>query len=255
MKISVVIITYNEAQNIERCLQSVEGIADEIVVVDSFSTDDTPAVCAKFTKVRFLQREWQGYGNTKNWANQQAAYDYILSLDADEALSPELFKSIQELKKQKFDELRAFAFNRRTSYCGQWIRFAGWYPDTKVRLFPKNNATWSTHFVHETLHFSPPTLPVQHLQGDLLHYSYHSFQQHRQKTYHYAKLHAEQMFAQRKKYSAIKKYLAATFTFVRMYFLKFGIFEGYKGIKLCQISALGTYWKYQLLEHLYQKKS
>lgn len=255
MKITVVIITYNEAQNIGRCLQSVEGIADEIVVVDSFSTDDTPAICEKYPNVRFLQREWQGYGATKNWANQQAKYDYILSLDADEALSPKLFKSIQELKTKDLSEPRAFAFNRRTCYCGQWIRFAGWYPDTKVRLFPKDKATWSSNFVHETLHFTPPSLPIQHLDGDLLHYSYLSFQQHHQKTYHYAKLHAEQMFAQRKKYSPLKKYLAAFFTFFRMYILKLGILEGYMGLKLCQISALGTYWKYQLLEHLYEKKS
>ncbi|MDC0092564.1 glycosyltransferase family 2 protein [bacterium] len=134
IKISGVIITYNEEEHLEKCLASLVGIVDEIVVVDSYSTDKTQAICEKF-KVRFIPQEFLGYKEQKNFAVEQANFDYILSLDGDEALSDRLKKSILEVKKNwKFD---GYYSNRKNNYCGQWIHFSDWYPDKKLRLFKK----------------------------------------------------------------------------------------------------------------------
>ncbi|MBS1689005.1 MAG: glycosyltransferase family 2 protein, partial [Bacteroidetes bacterium] len=134
VKISVVIITLNEEKNLSRCLTSVAGIADEVVVVDSFSTDNTAAIAEKYG-ARVVNQAFLGYGAQKNFANDQAANDWILSLDADEALSPELQQSILSVKaKPEYD---AYSLSRLTNYCGKWVKHCGWYPDKKLRLFDK----------------------------------------------------------------------------------------------------------------------
>ena len=146
LKLSVVIITLNEEKNIERCLQSVKDIADEIIVVDSYSDDRTEEICSEFG-VKFIQQKFKGYVDQKNDGNALASHDYILSLDADEALSEELAASISQVKENwQFD---AYAMNRLTSYCGKWIRHSGWYPDRKSRLFDRRKARWTGHLVHE----------------------------------------------------------------------------------------------------------
>ena len=135
LQISAVIITFNEEKNIGRCLDSIKDLVDDIVVVDSFSSDATESICEKHN-VNFIQRKWEGYSATKNFANQQAKFSWVLSLDADEALSVELKKTIQELKKGT--ELKTCSFNRLTNYCGSWIKHCNWYPDKKVRLFNRD---------------------------------------------------------------------------------------------------------------------
>ncbi|MEK6565704.1 MAG: glycosyltransferase family 2 protein, partial [Bacteroidota bacterium] len=130
-RLSVVIITHNEEQNIARCLESIRGVADEIVVVDSFSTDKTRAICQKHG-ARFIRHKFEGHIEQKNFAMRQAKSPYILSLDADEALSPELRQSILDVKNNWASD--GYRINRLTNYCGAWIRHCGWYPDTKLRL-------------------------------------------------------------------------------------------------------------------------
>mgnify|MGYP000545130197 FL=1 len=136
--ISAVIITYNEEAHIAECLASLSEVVSEIVVVDSYSTDATKVLCAKYS-CRFIEYEWQGFAATKNWANDQVSHDWILSIDADEVLSPALIQSIQDAQKDGLMEGFAYQFNRLNNYCGIWLKVAGWYPDTKVRLFAKGS--------------------------------------------------------------------------------------------------------------------
>src|SRR6516225_8076489 len=137
--VSIVIITFNEEKNIRRCLESVKEIADEIVVVDSLSTDHTKSICKEFG-VRFIEQKFLGYIEQKNFALDQAKYDYVLSLDADEAISKELVKSIQEVKQNP--ESDGYRMNRLTNFCGKWIKHGSWYPDTKLRVFNRKKARW-----------------------------------------------------------------------------------------------------------------
>ena len=138
-QLSVVIITFNEERNISRCLDSVKDIADDVVVVDSFSVDKTEQIC-KEKGARFISHTFDGHIQQKNWAITQAKFPHILSLDADEALSDELKKSILEVKKNwKHD---GYSMNRLTNYCGQWIYHCGWYPDRKLRLFNSKKGNW-----------------------------------------------------------------------------------------------------------------
>ena len=131
-KLSVVIITFNEEKNIARCLASIENIADDIVVVDSFSTDKTEQICLKF-KVRFIQHKFEGHIQQKNWALQHAKYPHVLSLDADEALDEKLKSQIESIKGNWIAD--GYTMNRLTNYCGQWIKHCGWYPDKKLNNY------------------------------------------------------------------------------------------------------------------------
>ena len=139
--LSVVIITYNEERNIGRCLDSIKDIADDIVVVDSFSTDKTEEICIPYN-VNFIKRSWEGYSLTKNFANKQAKHDWIFSIDADEALSEELKHSIMQAKKIGINQ--TYEICRLTNYCGHWIRHSGWYPDIKLRIFDRGTSDWQT---------------------------------------------------------------------------------------------------------------
>lgn len=139
IKLSAVIITYNEEDNIERCLESLEKTADEILVVDSFSSDRTAEIC-KSKGVEFIQHSFEGHIEQKNYALSRASNDYVLSLDADEALSDKLIQSIRAAKQNW--STNGYSVNRLTNYCGKWIRHCGWYPDKKIRLWDKRKGTW-----------------------------------------------------------------------------------------------------------------
>ncbi len=245
-QLSVVIITYNEEKNIERCLQSVKDVADDIVVVDSFSTDSTAEICKKFG-VNFIQKKWEGYSLTKNFANEQAKYDWVLSIDADEALSEELKKSILEIKQQT--AINTCKFNRLTNYCGSWIKHGGWYPDTKIRLFDKKTTKWLGE-IHEELHFSQP-VKIHHLKGDCLHYSYYTREQHYIQAEKFTTIAASDLFKQGKKSSFSQLYLNPIVKFVRDYFLKLGFMDGGAGFTVARISAYATYLKYKKLKNLH----
>lgn len=248
LPLSVVIITYNEEKNIERCLDSVKEIADEILVVDSFSTDKTEKICSSY-KVRFIKKAWEGYSSTKNFANQQARYDWILSLDADEVLSEELKKSIAEIKKGA--ETKTYKFNRLTNYCGKWIKHGGWYPDTKVRIFDRRKTKWEGD-IHETL-TNINEKEISLLTGDCLHYSYYTIDEHLKQAEKFTDIAADSLFAKGEKATWLLIILKTVAKFIKDYFLKIGFLDGYFGFIISRISAKATFLKYYKLKKLNQK--
>jgi glycosyltransferase involved in cell wall biosynthesis len=239
IKISAVIITFNEERNIVRCLQSLMGIADEIVVVDSFSTDATEELCKQFN-VRFLQHPFEGFMQQKTWACEQAKYDYILQLDADEQLSEELIRSILTVKTDwKAD---GYSFNRLTNYIGKWIRHCGWYPDTKLRLWDRRKGAWSGINLHESVKMSDNTV-VAKLKGDLLHFSYYSIQQHLNQINSFTEIAAKEGVAKGKNTSFFVIVFKTIWKFKRDYFFKLGFLDGYYGFVVCSMSAYTLFVK------------
>lgn len=239
IKLSAVIITLNEQRNIGRCLESLAGIADEIVVLDSGSKDDTRKICENYN-VRFFTEKWKGYSQQKNTANHLAANNWILSIDADEALSPELKQSILNWKNAGKEEFAKF--NRLTSYCGQWIRHCGWYPDPKIRIFDKTKAFWKGE-VHEQLSFDSD-INIKYLNGDLLHYSYYSVDEHIAQTNKFSTLAARQLIDENQPVTFLKVLIKPSAKFIRNYFLNLGFLDGFNGYVICRISALQTFLKY-----------
>ncbi|UTW64221.1 glycosyltransferase family 2 protein [bacterium SCSIO 12741] len=250
-KLSAVIITLNEEKNIARAIESLQGVVDEIVIMDSFSTDNTVQVC-KDLGCEVYQQKWLGYSGQKNKANSMAKHPFILSLDADEALSDRLKKEIIQAKSSGL--AGTYSFNRLTQYCGHWVKHGGWYPDVKVRIFPKDKTSWAGEFVHETLEFSED-LSNTHLSGDLLHYSYYNYSEHRERADHYSALTAQKMFARGKKAGPLKPFLSAFARFMGMYFFKGGILDGKMGFMIAWISAQSNHFKYTELKRLHREKA
>ena len=248
-KISAVIITKNEQRNIDRCLDSLIGIADEVIVVDSGSTDKTQAIAEKY-EAKFISHEWEGYSKTKNYANSLAQYDYILSLDADEAISPDLMQSIL-LAKHDLDG--AYNFNRLTNYCGKFIWHCGWYPDKKIRLFKKGDAEWQGEYVHEELVLNDG-VKLTHLKGDLLHYSVYTLEEHKATIEKYSRLHAQKNFSKGKTTNMAKAYLGAVWNFIKQYFIKAGVLDGKSGFMVCWLSSGAVVKKHKYLMELYAKQ-
>jgi glycosyltransferase involved in cell wall biosynthesis len=246
IKLSVVIITYNEEKNIARCLNSIQDIADEIIVVDSFSTDKTEEICKTFN-VSFFKQKWLGYSNQKNFANRLAKYDFIFSIDADEALSPELKESIIHLKKQDNNN-KVFQVKRITNYCGKWIKHCGWYPDVKIRIWNKNIGAWIGE-LHETIRFNKP-VEIHTLNGDLLHYSYHSISQHIAQINLFTDIGAKEAFKKGKRSNIFIITTKAFWKFIRDYIIKLGFLDGYYGFIICALSAHATFLKYIKLREL-----
>lgn len=250
--LSVVIITLNEARNIRRCLDSVVPIADEIIVVDSFSTDDTESLCSPYANLRFVKHAWEGYVNQKNYANHLATGDLVFSIDADEALSETLTQSILAIKNQSAAN-KAFSMNRLMNYCGKWIRHCGWYPDTKVRIFARGRAEWTGKKVHETLSLAEPT-EIVHLSGDLLHYSFYTVEEHRKQNEKFAQLSAEEIAESGKKASVGKALVHTVWRFIRDFIFKGGFLDGRTGFTICKINASGVWLKYKKAIELSQNQ-
>lgn len=248
-KISAVIITYNEEKNIGRCLASLTDIVDDIVVVDSFSTDKTKEICGNYMHVQFIETAWQGYSKTKNYGNSLAKNSWIISLDADEELSEELKKNIRAIS---LDTTCGYEFNRLTNYCGNWVRHCGWYPDIKVRLFDKTNASWEG-VVHEKLEYKNP-IQRQLIQGNLNHYSYYTEQEHLDRLKKYARLSAEEKFALNQKSKWYKIALSPVFKFISVFFFKLGFLDGKTGFTIAKNEAKYNFWKYSMLKELTNSK-
>lgn len=246
VKISGVVITYNEERNIERCLQSLHDICDEIVVVDSFSSDRTKEICEQFS-VRFIENPFAGHIEQKNFAMDQASYDYVLSLDADEALSSELQQAVVKVKQDWNRD--AYRFNRFTNYCGQWIKHSGWYPDTKTRLWDRRKGKWGGTNPHDSVEMEN-NVRQSHLKGDLLHYSYYTMEEHVLRSAKYAKIAAKAMHAQGRKASMAKMLLSTGFRFVQDYFFRLGFLDGFYGLVICGTSSHTTFLKYAYLRSL-----
>ncbi|MFT5780632.1 MAG: glycosyltransferase involved in cell wall biosynthesis [Crocinitomicaceae bacterium] len=251
MKITATIITLNEEINIARCIHSLKDIVDEIIVLDAFSEDKTEEIC-RAEGVRFVQRAWEGYSASKNHLNNLATGDYIFSIDADEALDAELQQSLLAIKN--IESPQVYSINRLTNYCGKWIKHSGWYPDIKVRIFPKENSYWEGAFVHEELVY-PSELSEIQLEGHLEHYSYYSYKGHRERADKYSTLTAQKMFHAGKKASALKPYLSGMARFFSMYFLKAGFLDGKMGFKIAQISGKSNVFKYSELRRLHRESN
>jgi glycosyltransferase involved in cell wall biosynthesis len=240
MKISAVIITFNEEERLPDALSSLQDVADEIVVVDSYSTDRTLEI-ARTAQARVWQNRFEDYGRQKNFALGKASHDWILNLDADERVSPELMRAITRLKEKNVPEnVSAFAIKRRTFYLGRWIRHSGWYPDRKIRLFRKSTASWQGR-IHERLEVSGD---IANLPGDILHFTYRDIGDHVRRLERYSSFQAEEIVRQNKKCLRLRLLLLPPVTFLRHFIWKLGFLDGFPGLVIAQVSSWGTAMKF-----------
>lgn len=250
IKLTVAIITFNEERNIGRCITSVKEIADEILVVDSFSTDKTEEIALSMG-AKFIKNPFKGHIEQKNFALEQASFDHVLSLDADEALSPQLLEEIKKVKNNfQFDGYR---FNRLTNYVGFWVKHCGWYPDTKLRLIKKSAARWGGTNPHDILKLLPNKNEAL-LSGDLLHYSYDSISSHINQTNKFTTIAAKQAYALGIRSSIFKIMTRPILKFLRDYFFKLGFLDGRYGFVICCINSLSALLKYSKLYDLQNGK-
>jgi glycosyltransferase involved in cell wall biosynthesis len=240
MKISAVIITFNEEDRLPDALNSLQGIADEIVVIDSFSTDDTVAIARNAGAIVY-QNRFEDYGQQKNFAMGKAAYEWILNLDADERVCPELKQAIIERKGNNTPgTAAAFTIKRKTFYLGRWIRHSGWVPDRKIRLFRKSAAVWKGR-IHEKLEVTGSTA---RLPGTILHFTYRDITDHVRRLNRYSSFLAEEIVRQGKKCLYARLLILPTVTFLRHYIWKFGWLDGFPGLVIAMVSSWGTALKY-----------
>jgi glycosyltransferase involved in cell wall biosynthesis len=246
MKISATIITFNEEANIRDACLSVAWV-DEIVVVDSESTDQTREIASQ-CGARVINREWPGFAVQKQFAIEQASHDWVLSLDADERVSDELRTSIEALRGQANDRLAAgYLIPRRSFYQGRWIRGGGWYPDRQLRLFRKSLGRWEGRHIHESVKLNSGAR-IERLAGDILHYSVRDARHHHQMIgERYAPLAARQMFEAGRRTSALKIATAAPAAFLRSYVLLGGFRDGLAGLSIASFAAHHAFLKHLML--------
>ncbi len=238
MKISATIITFNEERNIARAIESLR-CCDEILVVDSGSTDRTVEIAEKLG-ARVVECPWRGYAAQKNAASEEATHDWILSLDADESLSESLEAEIWQLKKTgpRFD---AYTMPRLAQYLGRWILHSGWYPDRKIRLFDRRKSRWVGDYVHESVQVNGR---LGHLDSNILHFTCGSLSEHLKVMDRYTTLAAEQMVASHKKIGWRHLVLDPPWTFFRAYILQRGFLDGVEGLSIAYMAALYNFVKY-----------
>jgi glycosyltransferase involved in cell wall biosynthesis len=247
-KLSVVIITYNEEKNIARCLDSVKEIADEIVVLDSFSKDRTKEICLQ-QNVSFYEHAFDGHIQQKNRAITYAKHPHILSLDADEALDENLKKSILAIKENWTQD--GYYMNRLTNYCGHWVRHCNWYPDTKLRLWDSTKGHWTGINPHDKYELFNGDKNTIALKGDILHYSYNSVEDHYKQVEYFTSIASKAYFEKGKKAPLYKLCLNPIAKFIDHYLLHLGFLDGKAGFLISKISAYATYVKYKKLRDLY----
>lgn len=252
IKLSVVIITYNEEKNLARCLLSVKEVADEIVVLDSFSTDETRAICEKHN-VRFFQHTFDGHIQQKNRAITYASNKHVLSLDADEALDTTLVKSILEVKKDFKKD--GYYMNRLTNYCGHWVKHCGWYPDTKLRLWDSGKGQWTGINPHDKYELFAGDKNTGNLKGDILHYSYYTLEDHYKQVEYFTNIASKAYYQNGKKAPAFKLVINPVAKFIDHYILHLGFLDGKAGFLISKISAYATYLKYKKLRQLHHQNT
>lgn len=245
-RLSAVIITLNEEQHIERCIRSLDGVADEIIVLDSFSSDDTVGIAKRLGAIT-AQEKFRGYTEQKNLAVQLSSYEYVLSLDADEALDETLRTQIVKAKADF--RYQAYNMNRCTNYCGKFIRHGHWYPDRKLRLFHKTAAKWTGMDLHETIELAEG-VEVAHLKGDILHYSYDSIDGHLTQGNKFTTIAAREMLKKGKPASWLKIVVNPAWSFFSAYILRLGFLDGFYGLVIAMISAHLNFLKYVKLRRL-----
>jgi len=241
--ISATIITLNEEANIGDCLASLD-FADEIIVVDSGSSDKTEAICKAHPKVRFFHQEWLGYGGQKNRAAELAHNDWILNIDADERISPELQLSLEDADTSGFSAARM----ARENYFGKrWIRHCGWYPDYTTRLYDRRKCSFSERVVHESLEHDGK---VETLAGNLKHFTYTDISDYLQRMNRYSTLAAAEMHKSGETVGPLAFLIKPLATFIKMYVIRKGFLEGFLGLVLSMLYAQYTFCKYAKLAEL-----
>jgi glycosyltransferase involved in cell wall biosynthesis len=237
--ISATIITHNEAGRIARAIGSV-SCADEVLVVDSGSTDGTQKVAAELG-ARVIEHAWPGFAAQKNFAAAEARHDWILSLDADEELNEDAQAAIGRWKTAE-PKGAGYRFARRAFYLGRWILHSGWYPDYKLRLYDRRRGKWQGDFVHESVAVSGP---VETLDGEILHYTCDSLEEHRERIEFYTDLAAREMIAREQRVSGFGRLLTPPWIFFATYFLRFGVLDGWQGFLIARMAARYVRRKYQ----------
>ncbi len=245
-RISGVIIAFNEEKYIGQCIRSLQRVADEIVVVDSLSTDNTPGICRDLG-VKYYEQEFLGYIEQKNFALEKASYDHVISLDADEALSEELIDSI--LKVRDNWEYDAYIFNRLNRFCGHWLRYTNYYPDRKLRMWNRKKGRWGGVNPHDKVIMEKDAVSAW-LKGDLLHWMCDSFEEHLETINNFTTIAAREAFLKGTPCSAWKVFYKPTWRFIQNYFVKKGILGGHMGFVVSYQDAFSCFQKYAKLRHL-----
>lgn len=246
--LSIVIITKNEAKNIANCLDSIHDLSDDIIVVDSGSTDNTKDICVNY-KTRFIENKFLDYSSQKNFGNSLSRHNYILSIDADESLSDKLKESIKSLHLNPIENI-AYEFNRLNHHCGKPVKFGGWYPDKKIRIWNKNFGQWQGT-IHESIFFEENP-EIEHLKGDLLHYTYHTKSDHIKQAKKFSKLNAKSDFSKGKKTNIVVAYFSLINRFISTYILKLGFLDGKTGFFIAKTTARATFWRKRELLKLHK---
>jgi glycosyltransferase involved in cell wall biosynthesis len=242
LPLSVVIITFNEARNLPRCLAALDGLgAADVLVLDSGSTDDTRAIAAAWG-ARVEVQPFLGYVGQKNRATELALHDHVLQLDADEVLTEELRQEIRHTLSHW--QHPAYALPRLTNYCGAWVRHGGWYPDWQTRLYDRRQGRWQGELLHEHYAVTDGTAPAARLRAELLHYSYESISAHVRQLDRFTTLGATQLRRRGKKAHWAQLLLKPWWKFVSGYFLRLGFLDGFAGLSIAVLSSVGVFLKY-----------
>jgi glycosyltransferase involved in cell wall biosynthesis len=243
-KLSVVIVCKNGAAVIEETVKSFSGLTDDVLVYDNGSTDGTQEII-KQTTAKLFEGSWEGFGKTKNKANVLAKYDWILSLDADEAIEEELKNNLLSLDLS--DEMKVYEFKFKNFLGNKWLRFGEWGDDKHIRLFNKQKVKWNDTEVHESL-ILPTGTKIILLKGNVWHKTAADIHEYKQKMINYAALNAEKYFNQGKRSNSIKMFFSAAFSFIKNYFFKLGFLDGAVGFQCAKINAQYTFLKYKKLK-------
>ena len=249
-KLSVTVITFNEEKHIDRCLHSVKGVADEIIVVDSLSTDKTKEICMSHSVV-FIEQSFLGYVEQKNFALSKASFEHVLCLDADEALSDELAASVKKEKEKDFPA-DGYTMNRFNFYCGKWIRHGTYYPDRKLRLLDLKKGKWGGQNPHDKIILEQGAT-IEHLKGDLLHYTYQTIEQHAKQMDRFSTIAAKALFDKGENPSYLKMIINPAWAFIKGYLLKLGLLDGVEGFRIARYTARQSYQKYLKLIRLHRE--
>jgi glycosyltransferase involved in cell wall biosynthesis len=250
-KISVVIICKNEEEEIGRCVQSLQGLTDDIVVLDNGSTDDTKNIVRK-TGARLVEEIWEGFGKTKNKAIRMAKYNWIISLDADESIDEELKQALLNLPLN--DDNQVFEIKFKNFLGNKYLRFGEWGGDKHIRLFNRGKVGWNEAKVHEGL-LLPSGIQIKKLKGFILHYTVRDVAEFADKMLGYALLNAKKYEQQGKKSSWVNIYMAPLFSFLKYYIFKLGFLDGWAGYVCAKMNSYYTFVKYAQLLELNKVKS
>ena len=252
IKLTGVVITYNEEEKIKKCLTSLLPVVDEIIIVDSFSTDNTKSICEKFN-VTFIKQSFLGYKEQKQFAVDAASFNHIVSLDADEALSDTLKDSIIKLKSNWVYD--GYECKRLNYFCGQWIRHTTWNPDTKLRVFDRRKAKWGGINPHDSVKFNNSDSKIGFLKGEILHHTYQSYSEFNQRVEKFSTISAESNYELGKKAPIHKIIFNPIWAFIQSYFIKLGFLDGLNGFIISVQTSNIRFLKYIKLRELIKKNS